>query len=190
MITKRSIGVAILLSIITCGIYGIYWFVVVTDDTNRSLNDANGTSGGVAVLLSIVTCGIYGLYWAYKQGEKLDAAKNMRGMPSSNSGILYLVLDIFGLGIISIALMQDSLNKISDYDNFNGQNYNNGQYDNQYNNQYNGQNYNNVHYNSQDNGQSYTHQNYDNGQGYAQPNYNNQPTGQPYNNDQNNNGQM
>ena len=51
MITKRSIGVAILLSIVTCGIYGIYWMVVVTDDTNKAINDPNGTSGGIAVLL-------------------------------------------------------------------------------------------------------------------------------------------
>lgn len=133
MVTKRNIGLAILLSIITCGIYAIYWFVVVSDDTNRANNDANGTSGGVAVLLNIITCGIYGFYWAYKQGEKLDYAKNMRNMPSSNSNVLYLVLAIFGLQIIGLALMQDSLNKISDCDNFNSQN-SNGQYNNTQNN--------------------------------------------------------
>ena len=184
MITKRSIGVAILLSIVTCGIYGIYWMVVVTDDTNKAINDPNGTSGGIAVLLSIVTCGIYGIYWAYKQGEKLDNAKNMRGIPSSNSNILYLVLDILGLGIIAIALMQDSLNKISDYDNFNGQNFNNG-YNNGYNNDYNngytnqnGQGYNSVHQNNT----GYNGVNYNgNGQENSQANYNN---------NQNNNGQM
>ena len=71
MITKRSIGVAILLSIVTCGIYGIYWMVVVTDDTNKAINDPNGTSGGIAVLLSIVTCGIYGIYWLINKGKNL-----------------------------------------------------------------------------------------------------------------------
>lgn len=184
MITKRNIGLAILFSVITCGIYGIYWMVVVTDDTNKSVNDINGTSGGIAVLLSIVTCGIYGIYWAYKEGEKLDNAKNMRGIPSSNSNILYLVLAILGLSIIAIALMQDSLNKISDYDNFNGQNFYNG-YNNGYNNGYsngytnqNGQGYNNVHQNNT----GYNGVNYNgNGQENSQANYNN---------NQNNNGQM
>ncbi len=121
MITKRSIGLAILLSVITCGIFGIYWFIVLTDDTNVAANDQQGTSGGVAFLLTLVTCGIYGYYWAYKQGEKLDYAKQARNVPSSNSNILYLILQIFGLGIIGYALMQDNLNKIADLDGGNQQ---------------------------------------------------------------------
>lgn len=121
MITKRSIGLAILLSIITCGIYVIYWFIVLTDETNIAANDQQGTSGGVAFLLSLVTCGIYGYYWAYKQGEKLDYAKQARNVPSSNSNILYLILQIVGLRIIGYALMQDNLNKIADLDGGNQQ---------------------------------------------------------------------
>lgn len=67
MIQKRSIGMCIVLSIITCGIYALYWFVVLTDDTNRMLDDAqNETSGGMALLFTIITCNIYGLYWMYK----------------------------------------------------------------------------------------------------------------------------
>lgn len=114
MVTKRNIALCIVFSIITCGIYALYWFVVLTDETNNVSNDNDGTSGGVALLLSIVTCGIYGLYWAYKQGEKLDKAKNDRGMQASNSGILYLIFDLIGLGIIAYALMQDSLNKLAE----------------------------------------------------------------------------
>ena len=67
----------------------------------------------MAVLLTIVTCGIYGLYWAYKQGEKIDAAKANRGVASGNSGILYLILSIFGLGIVAWALMQNELNQMA-----------------------------------------------------------------------------
>lgn len=63
-------------------------------------------------MLTLVTCGIYGFYWAYKQGEKIDKAKNMRNLPSSNSGILYLILQLFGLGIIAYALMQNELNQL------------------------------------------------------------------------------
>lgn len=112
MVQQRNIAVCIILSIITCGIYGIYWFVCLTNDAN-TVSETAGTSGGVAFLLTLVTCGIYGLYWMYKQGEKLDAAKAKKGMPASNSGILYLILGIFGLGIISYALMQDSINKVA-----------------------------------------------------------------------------
>ena len=113
MIQNRSIAVCIILSIVTCGIYGIYWFICLTNDTNIACGDTEGTSGGVAFLLTLVTCGIYGLYWAYKQGEKIDQAKSSRGLESGSNGVLYLVLCIFGLGIISYALMQNELNQMA-----------------------------------------------------------------------------
>lgn len=134
-ITKRNLATSIILSIVTCGIYSLYWLVVITDDTNNAVNDSQGTSGGITLLLSIVTCGIYGIYWAYKQGEKLDNARYMRGISGAgNSNILFLILQIFGLGIVNYIIMQDILNKISDYDQnmMNGGNgyYNNGPYNN------------------------------------------------------------
>lgn len=111
MIKERNIAVCIILTIVTCGIYGIYWFVCLNNDAN-TVSNTFGTSGGVAYLLSLVTCGIYGLYWMYKQGEKIDTAKKSRGIESSNTGVIYLILGIFGLGIVSYALMQNELNKL------------------------------------------------------------------------------
>lgn len=64
-------------------------------------------------MLSIVTCGIYLWYWMYKRGEILDRAKAERGLPSSNSGILYIILTFFGLGIVSYALIQNELNNLA-----------------------------------------------------------------------------
>ncbi len=113
MVKERNIAVSIILSIVTCGFYLIYWFICLTDETNNASN-STGTSGGMAFLLSLITCGIYTYYWMYKQGEKLDSAKSARGMETSgNSGVIYLVLAIFGLGIVSYALMQNELNKLA-----------------------------------------------------------------------------
>ena len=112
MIQERNIALCIVLSIVTCGLYGIYWFICLTNDANE-VSNTSGTSGGMALLFSIVTCGIYLFFWSYKQGEKIDAAKNAQGIPSSNSGILYLILTFIGLSIIAYALMQDSLNKLA-----------------------------------------------------------------------------
>lgn len=109
MIKKRNIAVSIILSIITCGIYAIYWFVVLTNEANAAANDTEATSGGKAFLFTLITCGIYGYYWAYKQGEKLDKATG----ENSSSSVIYLVLEIFGLGIVAYALMQDKLNKLA-----------------------------------------------------------------------------
>lgn len=112
MVQERNIALCIILSIVTCGIYGLYWFVCLTDDAN-TVARTEGTSGVMALILTIITCGIYGLYWMYKQGEKLDSAKNANGIESANSGIIYIILAVIGLGIIAYALMQDSLNKLA-----------------------------------------------------------------------------
>lgn len=111
-VQQRNIALCIIFSVITCGIYSLYWFVCMTDDTNAVANE-EGTSGALSLVLTIVTCGIYGLYWAYKRGELLDKAKMNRGLPASNGGVLYLILYIFG-GIIAYALIQNELNKLAD----------------------------------------------------------------------------
>ena len=112
MIKERNIAMCIILSIVTCGIYGIYWFICLVDDSNTAAG-SNDRSGGMVFLLSIITCGIYMFYWAYRQGEKLDQAKASRGLPASNSGIAYLLLSIFSLSIVAWALMQNDLNKMA-----------------------------------------------------------------------------
>ena len=113
MVQQKNIALCIILSIITCGIYGIYWFVCLTDDTN-AIAQEQGTSGVLAFVLTIVTCGIYGLFWAFKCGEKIDKAHQLRGESSSNGGILYLLVFIFG-GIIAYALIQNEVNKFAQY---------------------------------------------------------------------------
>jgi hypothetical protein len=111
MVVKRSIALCIILSLVTCGLYSLYWFVVITDDLN-TVSGQPDTSGGVSLLLTIVTCGIYGLYWAYRCGEKVDRAKQMRNIPASNGGVLYLILYMFG-GIIAYALIQNEINNLA-----------------------------------------------------------------------------
>ena len=41
-------------------------------------------------------------------GEKVDYLNNIRG---GNAGVLYLILGIFGLGIVNMCLIQDTINK-------------------------------------------------------------------------------
>lgn len=107
-VQKRDIALAIILSIITCGFYSIYWFVKLTDEVNAVTGNPNDTSGIVAFLLTLVTCGIYGLYWAYKMGDKIERYEGTSG----SKGVLYLILVFLGFGIIAYALIQDSVNKI------------------------------------------------------------------------------
>jgi len=109
---ERNVVTCILLTIITCGIYGIVWFINLTDDAARANNNPN-FSGGTAFLLTLVTCGIYGYYWAYKMAKANVMAKSRRGMPADDNTVLYIILQVFGLGVINYCLMQNDLNDMA-----------------------------------------------------------------------------
>lgn len=104
----RSIPVSVILSILTCGIYLYYWVFKVNDEMNQISGDVKATTGGMVVLFMIITCGIYGYYWYYMMGCKNDKINRSE---NGTSGILFLILGIFGLGIVNLAIMQDTINK-------------------------------------------------------------------------------
>lgn len=111
MYKSKNIALCIVFSFITCGIYGLYWLVCMADDVNTVTKRTSGTSGGMVLLFSIITCGIYSLFWLYKAGEAMDLVRTEHGEGTGSLAILYLVLGIFGLGIVSYALLQSELNK-------------------------------------------------------------------------------
>lgn len=113
-ITARNIVTCIILSIVTCGIYGIIWMIDLVDDLNTASQSTGEPSGGTVFLLSLITCGIYSFVWMYKAGEKVDRIKQLSGQPAgSSTGIVYLVLCLFGLGLVSYCLIQSELNKVA-----------------------------------------------------------------------------
>ncbi|MBQ7542974.1 MAG: DUF4234 domain-containing protein [Clostridia bacterium] len=113
-IEARDIALAVLLSVVTCGIYNIFWFIKMVEDVRKAANDQTSFTGGVTWLLTIITGGIYGWYWYYQAGKKMKYAKQVRNMPAEdNTEILYLVLSIFGFGIINMCLIQSDLNKMA-----------------------------------------------------------------------------
>ena len=101
---KKNVAICVILTIITCGLYSLYSITIITED-----NDS--PKGSTVVLLSIITCGIYGLYWSYMSGKRIDNKRIEEGYSSSELGILYLLLSLFGLSIVTLALMQNEINK-------------------------------------------------------------------------------
>lgn len=109
---NRSIALCIVLTIVTCGIYGLYWWACLVNEANIASGDP-GTSGVGVILLSIITCGIYGVYYDYRIAEKHNKARAARGMaPDQNMGLIYILLSLFGLKLVTWALMQNAENQI------------------------------------------------------------------------------
>lgn len=106
-ITERSIALYIVLSVVTCGLFAIYWIFTLNDDMNQI--SEREASGVLVFLLMIITCGIYGLYWAYKLGQSIDSYYN----DGESRSVLYLLLSVFGLSIITYAIAQNDFNKIA-----------------------------------------------------------------------------
>lgn len=112
-IKNRSFITAILLTIFTCGIYGLYWMVCMTNESN-SLSDNNKTaSGGMTILFILLTGGIYSMYWYFKMGKKLHEAGLKYGRQVSDNSVIYLVLGLLGFGIVSECMIQNDLNKFA-----------------------------------------------------------------------------
>ena len=107
---NRSIVMCVVLTLVTCGIYSLYWIYCIHEDVQEVCNYPMQTTGGMVILLTLVTCGIYGIYWSFRMGQALDEA---RGTPGGSQAIAYLLLSLFGFSIVAYALMQNELNRFT-----------------------------------------------------------------------------
>lgn len=104
---NRNIALAVIFSILTCGIYGLYWLVKLNNDMCAlTPDDSYQTGGGMVLLLTIITCGIYGWFWAYKMGCKMD-----RLSADKSHTVLFIILQAIGLGIVNYCIMQSAVNE-------------------------------------------------------------------------------
>lgn len=101
----------LILTFVTCGIYGIIWFFQVTGALSQELPEED-ISAGKIILLSIVTCGIYSLVWYYKMGEWLQKVGQKYGKNLENEGTLLLLLGIF-FAPAATYIIQDRINQIA-----------------------------------------------------------------------------
>ena len=99
---KRNVAVAIILSIITLGIYEIYWKYLMVKNIRTLKGDFRNCTGE---MLCLVFVPFYSLYWWYNRGSYVKS-----DIKSNTGGIVYLLLALFGLEIIALAVMQDEFN--------------------------------------------------------------------------------
>ncbi|MBI4061370.1 MAG: DUF4234 domain-containing protein [Elusimicrobia bacterium] len=108
-----EIATGIILSVITCGIYNIYW-------NYRQFLAMNALLGREEykfvpwLLLTIVTCGIYHVYYEYKMGSDLYGWLKGQGREvNPNLPMVGLLLACVGLTILTDAVYQHEFNKLS-----------------------------------------------------------------------------
>ena len=106
MKTNRSLLALILLSIVTFGIYGLWFWHKYAEDMNTvCAGDGKHTRGILArFLFSLLTLGIYDYVWSYAAGERIAEQAHRRGVYCSTTGgsvLLWRLLGslLFGIGI-------------------------------------------------------------------------------------------
>ncbi|MBQ7246038.1 MAG: DUF4234 domain-containing protein [Firmicutes bacterium] len=117
-IQKYSFWKYLLLGIITCGIYQLYYLYKWTEDTNRLSQGVYKPSQNylIVFLLSIVTCGIYYYIWTYQQGERLKVVGDANGIQINETGIHHLLLTLLlgGVGgLVSQYIFFSNTNRLS-----------------------------------------------------------------------------
>lgn len=112
---KQDILIAVLLTIVTCGIYGFFWQAHQITTVNMLLKQEK-YSFWSWLLFTIITCGLYHIYHEYVMGQDIFEIQVGMGFPAPNNSlsIMSLVLSLVGLTIIVDAIQQNELNKILD----------------------------------------------------------------------------
>ncbi|MBF0360569.1 MAG: DUF4234 domain-containing protein [Oligoflexia bacterium] len=109
---ERDIIINIIFSLITCGIYNIYWNYCEIESVNELIGHRQ-FSFWPWIIFSLLTCGIYHIYFEYKMGcaiNDLQAKYNLR--VDEYLPILSFVLTFFGLWIFTDAFQQHAINKV------------------------------------------------------------------------------
>ncbi len=107
----RSIALGIIFSLLTCGIYSLYWQYKQMVTLNAWLGRTNYRFW-LWFFLSILTCGIFGIYYEYKMAAGINEVQANNGLLVSNYlPVTCVIIAIFGVGIASLAIQQWEINK-------------------------------------------------------------------------------
>ena len=97
MIKKRGLAGLVIFSLITFGIYGLYWIHKLAKDVNTICEGDGKKTGGLLkyLLLGLITFGIYDLVWVYMLGDRLQDNAPKYTLAFKESGgtvLLWLIL--------------------------------------------------------------------------------------------------
>lgn len=110
---SRDPIMTLVLTLVTCGLYGLYWLFVTTEEVNKGLGreEYNFVK---EFLLTMVTCGLWGMFWMWRFSNSIVEIEQKWGVQPKMDAPILFVTYIFGLGPF---FMQTSLNNAWDNGN-------------------------------------------------------------------------
>ena len=102
--TEREWWKLVLLSMVTCGIYAIFFWSSISDDINLLATRRDGQKTMhfclVYFLLSPITCGIVGLVWQHKISQRIGDEARARGVQTDFGASTFWLWAILGSMIV------------------------------------------------------------------------------------------
>ncbi len=108
-IKNRNIVTCIILSVVTCGIYSIYWAICLARESVSVKDPADSAVLEIVLFLFLPFLGFF------LAEQKFAAGCTEKGIPHKDNSVLYLILGLLGLGIVNFCMMQNDLNQIATY---------------------------------------------------------------------------
>ena len=106
-IKERNIALCIVFTLITCGIYGIYWTIMLAKEAVSVKDPADNAVLEIVLMLFLPFVGIF------LAEKKFAEGCQARGFAHTANSVLYLILGLVGLGIVGMCMMQSDLNKLA-----------------------------------------------------------------------------
>jgi hypothetical protein len=107
-----SIPLYLILTLITCGIFNLYWNYKQMEACNYLLKRQEFIFAHW-LIFSIITCGIYHIFYQYKMGCAIvEIQKKFSKAVSDSLPVISCLVTIFGLSIVVDCIHQNEINKI------------------------------------------------------------------------------
>jgi hypothetical protein len=110
---KRDPVTVLILSILTCGLYAVYWVYATSSEIKRATGRED-IHPALDAILSLVTCYIWLIYLAYKYPQLILDLQERAGRPRNDISIISLILAVVVLFPVSMFMIQGELNNVWD----------------------------------------------------------------------------
>ena len=104
--TDRSLVKFIIFSILTCGIYSIFFYTGIADDINRVASGRDGKKTThyclMTFVLAPITCSIYAFYWWHTISDRIGEEARARGIYTDFSATTFWLWQLVGAVLCGI----------------------------------------------------------------------------------------
>lgn len=107
-----SIPLYLILTLLTCGIFNLYWNYLQMEACNGLLKRVEFRFG-YWILFTLLTCGIYHIFYQYKMGAAVVEIQRIHDKAVFDAlPVISVIVTVLGLSIVVDCIHQHEINKL------------------------------------------------------------------------------